>query len=118
MSTERRPGTRLPADEAYWNALAARSIDAAYRRAAPPAHAWWHGVADAAFRLAAGAVLALLGGALLLEAPPAPDTTQPDAIAHALAPDDPMLQSLLVTPASAPPASLLLTLAALREVER
>ena len=133
MSTERRPGARLPADEAYWKALAARSIDAAYRRAsdeagdavpsataraATPAHAWWRDVAASAFPLAAGAVLALLGGALLLGEPSSPAPAQPDAIARALAPDDPMLRSLLVAPADAPPAAILLTLVALREDER
>lgn len=114
MSTGRRPGTRLPDDPAYWEDLAARSVAAAFGARDP----WWRGVSDAAFVLAASAVLALLGGALLLDDRPPRDPTEAVAFTDALAPDDPLLVSLLRSPAEPPPATTLLRLVATREARR
>lgn len=148
MRSERRRGARLPEDPGYWEELAARSVDAAFgsstapaasrgQRAgvagqpieshAPPAHRptrpWWGALSDASFMLAASAVLAVLGGSLLLDER-TPVTLQPRAAAEthalmaALAPDDALLASLLDASAGPPTAAALLRLVALREVER
>jgi hypothetical protein len=140
MSSDRRSATRLPEDPAYWEDLAARSVAAAFRMSTatadgrPVAHPrdgsrfvhagrgafepWWRGMSDAAFVLAASAVFALIGGSLLLgERSPPPDT-EAHALTGALAPEDPLLASLLAAPAGPPPASALLRLVALRGDER
>jgi hypothetical protein len=138
-----RNDRRLPEDPVYWDVLAARSIDAAFAlpaagAASPETHArdngafdaWWRGMADAAFVLAASAVLAVFGGALLLEQLPPRATSethalaappharaQPDFFASALAPRDPLLATL--ANARAEPAAFdLLRLIALREETR
>lgn len=115
MNDEWKSARRLADDPAYWDALAARSIEAALggtRRPAAAGSAWWRALANAAWPLAACAVLALLAGATLYDERPgtAPRT---DLIADALAPDDALLRSLLDAPA-APPAGTLLRLVALR----
>lgn len=120
MSAGRRPGTRLPDEPAYWEDLAARSVAAAFGARDP----WWRGVSDAAFPLAASALLALLGGALLLDDRPSrartgvAGATEATALTHAIAPDDPLLRGLLRSPAEPPPAAALLRLVATREGER
>jgi hypothetical protein len=122
MTFERKPGTRLPDDPAYWERLAERAIDAAFnapaRRTASSVEPWWRTLSDASFVLAASAVLALIGGSLLLDerAPTAP--TESHALAAALAPDDPLLASLLDASAGPPPATTLLRLIGLREERR
>lgn len=131
MTEDWRSETRLPDDPGYWDDLAARSIDAALQRT-PAANAgeataasgratatapWWRGVSDAAFLLAASAALALLGGTLLLDEPSPRATPHAAAIAGALAPDDPLLRTLLNAPAE-PQAGALLRLVALREEGR
>jgi hypothetical protein len=144
MNIDRQSGSRLPDDPAYWENLAERSVQAAFgadaahdaspaaaahaarvpfRHSAPQqlghyATEWWRGMSDAAFVLAAGAVLALIGGSLLLDdrAPGAP--TETHALTGAFAPDDPLLGSLLNAAAGPPPAAALLKLLALREAER
>ncbi|MGH7446323.1 MAG: hypothetical protein ACREK1_01165 [Longimicrobiales bacterium] len=138
MSSERRSETRLPGDPAYWEDLAARSVEAAFRSSIASAggttvgHArggatfdpWWRAMSDAAFVLAASAVLALFGGAMLLdERSPRAMTeahamTEGRALTGSLAPDDPLLASLLDAPAGPPPAATLLRLVALRAGER
>lgn len=151
MNSERRPATRLPEDPAYWEDLAARSVDAAFRSSAAPdasslahardgafdalaqtrdgafdslAHArdgafdaWWRTMSDAAFLLAASAVLAVFGGSLLLEERAPGAAMERHALTGALAPDDPLLASLLDAP-DAPPPSALLRLVVLRQEER
>lgn len=132
MSSE-RPGSRLPRDPAYWETLAARSVEAAFRgaragspaplapfgsvRDAVPASPWWWGLSDAALTLAASAVVALLGGALLLGEPPQRTATESSMLAAALTPDDPLLRTLLDAQAE-PAATALLELMALREEEQ
>jgi hypothetical protein len=138
MNSERVPGPRLPDDPTYWENLAERSVRAALgssaaagmprtHRAAPDA--WWRGLADGAYVLAASAVLALLGASLLLgERSLAPMDAQaftqlhllaePHMLTAALTPADPMIATLLEAPAGAPSASVLLRLVALREEAR
>lgn len=128
MSSE-RPGSRLPGDPAYWEKLAARSVEAALRgaragspsplasRGAVAASPWWRGLSDAALTLAASAVFALLGGALLLGERPERATTESSVFAAALTPDDPLLRTLLDAQVE-PAAAALLRLIALREEER
>lgn len=122
MTFERKPGARLPDDPAYWERLAERAIDAAFnapaRRTASSAEPWWRTLSDASFVLAASAVLALLGGSLLLDDRLPGATPETHALTGAFAPDDPMLGSLLNATAGPPPASALLRLVALREAER
>lgn len=115
MSSDRQSGSRLPDDPAYWENLAARSVDAAF---SPSATEWWRGMSDMAFVLAASAVLALLGGSLLLDDRSPDATTATHAFTGAFAPDDPLLASLVNATAGPPPASALLRLVALREAER
>jgi hypothetical protein len=137
MNSERVPGSRLPDDPAYWENLAERSVRAALgsgtaagiphaHRAAPDA--WWRGLADGAYVLAASAVLALLGASLLLgERSSAPMDAQvftrlhllaePHMLTAAFTPDDPMIATLLQAP-GAPASSVMLRLVALREETR
>lgn len=135
MNTDRRPGSRLPDDPAYWQGLAARSIDAALdsrdaddvphgalvsetRSAAPTvASPWWGGLAEAAYMLAASALLALVGGSLLLAERSPVTTTETHALMDAIAPDDDLLASLMDADAP-PPAMAMLRVVARREVER
>jgi len=137
-----RSDRRLPEDPAYWDELAARSIDAAFGSpaagaASPATHArdreafdaWWRGMSDAAFVLAASAVLAVCGGALLLDQRPRGATSETHALtapphegaqphfASALAPQDPLLATL-VNARGEPAALDLLRLIALREETR
>lgn len=137
-----RSDRRLPEDPAYWDELAARSIDAAFgltasggaphRASARDSGAfdsWWRGMSDAAFVLAASAVLAVFGGALLLDQRPPRATPETHALtdspharaqphfAGALAPRDPLLAAL--ANAGREPAPIdLLRLIALREETR
>ena len=120
MNTDRRPGSRLPDDPAYWQGLAARSVDAALEphRAAPVVGSpWWRGLSDAAFMLAASAVLALVGGFLLLDERSAVTTAGTHALTDAIAPDDDLLRRLMNAD-EPPPATAMLHLVARREVER
>lgn len=131
MNGERRPGSRLPDDPEYWERLAARSVDAAFRSSAAASRGpavgrgrdraafdpWWRAMSDAAFVLAATAVLAVFGGSLLLQDRPAGAAVERHALTSVLAPDDPLLVTLLNAPAP-PPAAALLKLVALREEER
>jgi hypothetical protein len=137
-----RSDRRLPDDPAYWDQLAARSLDAAIGLTAPggAAHrasardraafdAWWRGMSDAAFVLAASAVLAVFGGALLLDQRPPRATSETHAltapphartqldIASVLAPRDPLLATL-ANARGEPAAFDLLRLIALREETR
>ena len=137
-----RSDRRLPEDPAYWDELAARSLDAAFASpaagaASPAAHArdrgafdsWWRGMSDAAFVLAASAVLAVFGGALLLDQRPPRATSETHALtappharaqphfASALAPDDPLLATL-ANARGEPAAFDVLRLIALREETR
>lgn len=119
MSSEQRPGSRLPDDAEYWDDLAARSIDAALgpsRSRVAAERAWWCGLSDAAYVLAASALLAVIGGSLLLGERPRAEADA-HALADALGPVDPLLGSLLAASVE-PPASALLTLVALREEAR
>lgn len=116
MNSDRRPGSRLPEDPAYWEELASRSVEAAFRSSAA-FDPWWRAMSDAAFVLAASAVIAVFGGSLLLQERSAGPAMEGHALTSALAPDDPMLVTLLNAPA-APPASALLKFVALREEER
>jgi hypothetical protein len=87
----------------------------------PPAGtapAWWARLAEAAPALAAAAVLALVAGAVWLGERAGPVPAAPDAIVHALYPDEPMLRTLLLTGSEPPPASVVVDLVALREDER
>jgi hypothetical protein len=121
MSIDPQSGSRLPDDPAYWENLAARSVEAAFSAPQPLGHSaieWWRGMSDAAFVLAASAVLALIGGSLLLDDRSSGATTEMHSLTGAFAPDDPLLGSLLNEDAGPPPASALLTLVALREAER
>jgi hypothetical protein len=131
MSSDRRSETRLPEDPAYWEDLAARSVAAAFRSSAASAGAfrrvharggaafdpWWRGMSDAAFVLAASAVLAVVGGSVLIDERSPRATTDARALTGALAPDDPLLASLLDAPTELP-ASALLRLVAVRGEER
>ena len=137
-----RSDRRLPEDPAYWDELAARSIDAAFASPAAggaslEAHArdreafdsWWRGMSDAAFVLAASAVLAVFGGALLLDQRPPRATSETHALtappharaqpdfASALAPQDPLLATLANARGEAASFDLL-RLIALREETR
>jgi len=134
MSSDRLPGTRLPDDPAYWDELATRSLDAAFGGVGVSGMAsmhrtaaldpWWRGLADGALILAASAVLALLGASRMVgERSPgmslqAHGLTGSHPLTAALAPDDPMLATLLNASAGPPPAAALLELIALREWER
>jgi hypothetical protein len=126
MNGERRLRSRLPDDTAYWDDLAARSIDAAFAtspnrspaRLTPeisPAVPWWRGLSDAAYVLAAGAVLAVVGGSMLLQVQPPRVTTDALVVSRALAPDDQIAASLVNIPPYPPSPSVLVRLAALRE---
>lgn len=120
--SEQRAGSRLPDDARYWDDLAARSIDAALGPARPRVAAaraaWWSGLSDASYVLAASALLAVIGGSLLLdERPRAGAAADARALAESLGPVDPLLGSLLAASVE-PPASALLTLVALREEAR
>lgn len=147
MSTERHRESRLPDDPAYWENLARRTVEAAFtadavhgetaatdsaphvnvstgaaarplgHSASPPLE-WWRGISDAAFVLAASAVLALIGGSLLLDDRLADATSATHQLTGAFAPDDPLLRVLMSTDAEPPPASVLLRLVAAREEER
>jgi hypothetical protein len=125
MNIDRQPGSRLPEDPAYWQHLAARSVDAAFgaavEHAGSPRDAanepWWRGMSDAAFMLAASAVFALIGGSLLLDNRLPRTTAEAHPLTGALAPDDDLLASLLNADAP-PPAAAMLRLVALREVKR
>jgi hypothetical protein len=75
-------------------------------------------MSDAAFVLAASAVLALVGGSLLLDDRPAESPTATHEFTGVFAPDDPLLRVLMSTDAGPPPASVLLRLVAVREEER
>lgn len=112
MSVDLRSASRLPDDPGYWQELAARSIAAAH----PPR--WWTSLSDAAYVLAASAVLALLAGGLLLGDRTDGATLERGTIRHALAPEDPLLRSLLASSAVAPAPATLLTLVAARQEER
>jgi hypothetical protein len=121
MNTERRPGTRLPDDPRYWESLAERSVDAALgasRARLAAGDPWWRLLSDASFALAASAVLALIGGSLLLGARSPAAAAEPNTFAAALAPDDPLLGSLVNPAVEPPPASVLLALIGLREEQR
>lgn len=121
MSIDRQSGSRLPDDPAYWERLAARSVNAAFDpwwRGMAAFDPWWRGISDAAFVLAASAVFALLGGSLLLGERSPRAAAEVHALTGALAPDDPLLGSLLNASSGPPPASALLRLVALREAER
>lgn len=121
MNAERQPGSRLPGDPGYWETLAERSVDAAFRdslASSAPAGTWWGALSDVSFVLATSAVLALVGGALLLGERSPDAATDSHALTVTLAPDDPLLGSLLRAAAGPPPASALLTLIALREEQR
>jgi hypothetical protein len=129
MSSDRPSETRLPDDPAYWEDLAARSIDAAFGGTARDRDAWWRGMSDGAFVLAASAVFALLGASLVVDARSPGGTagahafaelhgSTPGPIGAALAPDDPMLVTLLDASAGPPPPAVLLRLVALREEAR
>ena len=74
-------------------------------------------MSDAAFVLAASAVIAVFGGSLLLQERSVGPAVEGHALTGALAPDHPMLVTLLNAPA-APPAAALLKLVAIREEER
>ena len=124
MNSDRRPGSRLPDDDAYWQDLAARAVDAAFRRPGRAAEVpgrsptpWWRGMSDAAFVLAASAALALIGGSLLLDDRSTRTATDAHALRGALVPEDDLLASLLNADEPPPPAALL-RLVARREVER
>jgi hypothetical protein len=128
MMNDRHEAGRLPRAQAYWDELAARSIDAAFRSSEAAAHnpartdraesPWWTGMAHAAPALAAVAAVALLGGIVLVgEAPPSAPA-EPDAIMSALSPSEPMLRSLLLTTDAPPPAAALVSLVALRHRDR
>ena len=114
MNSERKPGARLPRDEAFWERLAERSIRAAFDAAPGTPAPWWHALSDASFALAASALLALVGGPLLAGERPMAAPTEASALASALAPDDPILTSLLLSRAAPPPPAVLLRLIALR----
>lgn len=129
MRSDRPSEARLPDDPAYWEDLAARSIDAAFGGATRDRDAWWRGMSDGAFVLAASAVFALLGASLVVGERAPRATTNAHAFSElhgltthllgaALAPDDPMLATLLDASAGPPPPSALLRLVALREEAR
>ena len=136
MNTDRRPASRLPDDPAYWQGLAARSVEKALASdeadvapggdvgPEPPdgapviASPWWRGLSDAAFMLAASALLALAGGSLLLDERSSPVTRmETHALTDAIAPDDDLLRRLMSAD-EPPPATAMLHLVARREVER
>lgn len=135
MNSERRPGSRLPDDAAYWERLAARSVAAAFdnggahvvARGAPAldppglalavASPWWRGLSDAAFMLAASALLALVSGAVLLDERAPGTLTEAHAFTAAIAPDDDVLASLMNAD-EPPPAMAMLRVVARREAER
>ena len=120
MNTDRRPGSRMPDDPAYWRGLAARSIDAALEPdAAVPGEAapWWQGLSDAAFMLAASALLALLGGTQLVEERQPVTATQTHALTNAIVPEVDLL-STLMNADEPPPAMAMLRVVARREVAR
>lgn len=123
---DRKWGGRLPDDEAYWDDLASRVIARAFRshttevaatRGVSGSAPWWTRLADASVRLAAAAVLALLGGTLLLGEGPSP-AAAPDALMTRMSPEEPMLRTLILDPTAPPPASALVNLMALREEGR
>ncbi|HEX6134086.1 MAG TPA: hypothetical protein VFZ24_08985 [Longimicrobiales bacterium] len=121
--TSERPGSRLPDDPRYWENLAARSVEAAFggahaRPESAAAYPWWRGLSESAFALAASAVLALAGGSLLIGVRSPRADQEPGAFAGALAPDDPLLRTLLDAPDEPASGAALLELLALREEER
>jgi hypothetical protein len=117
---------RLPTDEAYWTSLAARIINEAFERGSRTTFAtdsglnrspWWTPMAEAAMRLTAAALVALITAALLLRPGP-PRGRDGNTMRAVLAPDDPMLQSLVVESTEPPAASALIGLLILREGDR
>lgn len=146
MNIDRRPGSRLPDDPAYWQRLAARSVEQAFATgdahvashgdigpvdreeggrsrirphngASVASSPWWRDLSDAAFMLAASALFALVGGSLLLEERSPATTAETHALTSAIAPDDDLLSSLMSAEAP-PPAIAMLRVVARREVER
>ncbi|HSK19203.1 MAG TPA: hypothetical protein VK912_08685 [Longimicrobiales bacterium] len=135
MNTD-RPGSRLPDESAYWQDLAARSIDAAFDSGdadvalhgdgvAEPRNAalvvaspWWRGLSDAAFTLAASALLALVGGALLLDERSPVPAAEVHALTGAIAPDDDDVLTSLMNADEPPPAMAMLRVVARREAAR
>jgi len=125
MNDDRQKARRLPDDDAYWDDLVTRSLNAAFGDATASAtdiahdvETWWSPATRSAYALAVAAVLAVL---LLLpltdNGQPASDA-EPDGIASALMPDEPLLRTLLSTPIRPTSAGLLVELIALREAER
>jgi len=107
---EIRPASRLPADPAWWDALAERVSAAAApelargRRMREP---WWAALADAAPWLAGGAVAAALAGWLFLPGlPPVTESGPGTLIARTLTPSDAIARTLLRE--SAPPIGSLM----------
>lgn len=92
------PGSRLPAEPAYWDALAERVVRAARpelgRR--PRSAPWWAAFADFSPALAASAILAIVAGWLLVANADPPGGADPVALVEgALGPEDPLARRML-----------------------
>ncbi len=118
MTDDPRAHSRLPQDSVYWERLSSRAIEAALGPALPQMETWWRPISERAFALAAAAVVAMLAGSLLMGARQNSVTdggTGP--LAEALAPDQPLLATMLEAQSEPPSAALLFRLMALREGE-
>lgn len=115
--TNRGVLSRLPADDAYWEALTDRLVtDAAgllpeYRS---PETAWWRGLARFSMPLAAGAAAALIAAtAFWSPRSPAPAGSRSPVAIYGFAPNDPLAVAFIE--AAVPPT--LATLMAARPSE-
>lgn len=118
MTDDSGTGSRLPFDPGYWDELSRRSIEAALAQPAAQEDPWWSLLSERAYALAAAAAFALLGGSLLLGArQPGGGGSSSSPIAEALAPDQPLLATMMEAGSGLPTADLLFNLMALREGE-
>ena len=107
----RRPMSRLPEDEPYWEALTERVMtDAAGRLSAyrSAGTRWWHGLARFATPLTVGAAAAVIATLVWLpKVGREPTSDTPPGTLYALAPDDP-LAGPFVTSTDAPTMATLM----------
>lgn len=118
-----RPTSRLPADPAYWEALAARSVAAALAAdggtaTSPRPAPWWQWLSVSSYRLAAGAAIVTLLATFLRGERTGAEPTTSEPLAVLVVPDDPLVRAVLETGTDAPDPNQLLRLVALRAEER
>ncbi len=109
----RGPMSRLPENEAYWEALTERVVsDAAGRLSAyrSAATRWWHRLARFSTPLTVGAAAAVIAAVVWLPAvEPQPGSDTSPGTLYALAPDDPLAAPFVTSTVAPTMATLLAT---------